>query len=113
MSTLKLELNDTVLSLARLDLSHNDLAALPDALWRLEQLVHLDLSWNCLESLPPEVGRLAKLEELSIGVNRLTELPAEVPPPPPPSPPFPARGCDPHLIIHRRVLLDSWARSRF
>ena len=109
MSTLKLELNDTVLSLARLDLSHNDLAALPDALWRLEQLVHLDLSWNCLESLPPEVGRLAKLEELSIGVNRLTELPAEVPPPPRPSP----RGRDPHLISHRRVLLDSWARSRF
>jgi Leucine-rich repeat (LRR) protein len=78
-----------------LDLSGNDLTALPPAIGRLTQLKKLILGksqyddegyivstistiGNNLSALPAEIGRLNHLEELQVVANRLSSLPREI-----------------------------------
>ncbi len=75
-----------------LDLSGNDLTALPPAIRRLTQLKKLilgkyryddegrriDAIGNKLSALPAEIGQLNQLEELQVVDNRLSALPGEI-----------------------------------
>lgn len=62
-------------ALERLDLSHNDLRALPDSAFALARLTHLDASHNRLTALPEHVAQLQALEVLDLRANRLERLP--------------------------------------
>jgi Leucine-rich repeat (LRR) protein len=61
--------------LISLDLSANQLAALPAAIGGLSRLEVLDVSCNALTALPPELAALQRLSALAIHSNR---LPAEL-----------------------------------
>jgi Leucine rich repeat len=61
-----------------LDLSGNQLTALPPEVGRLTALQRLDLGKNQLTALPPEIGQLTALQRLELGGNRLTALPPEI-----------------------------------
>ncbi|EGZ22345.1 hypothetical protein PHYSODRAFT_496570 [Phytophthora sojae] len=63
--------------LRRLDLSANQLRALPDAVFSLQNLATLDLQQNRLTTLPPEVQQLAQLEALDVSHNQLKTLPVQ------------------------------------
>jgi len=67
-------------ALRRLSVAHNLLAALPDALCGLERLERLDASHNALAVLPPHFGDaprgLARLASLDLSANKLQSLPA-------------------------------------
>lgn len=58
-----------------LDLSHNNLTAVPDVLLTMQCLIALDLSNNSLKSLPPNIGQLARLQALDLSDNRIASLP--------------------------------------
>ncbi|KYO31086.1 leucine-rich repeat-containing protein 59 [Alligator mississippiensis] len=58
-----------------LDLSCNNLAALPSDFCSLTHLVKLDLSKNQLQQLPSDFGRLVNLQHLDLLNNRLVALP--------------------------------------
>jgi len=58
-------------SLRALDLSKNQLAALPPAIGELAALTALNVSRNFLKRLPPELGRLARLVTLDASSNGL------------------------------------------
>jgi len=59
----------------KLDLSHNQLTALPESLGQLTHLQSLDLSSNQLMALPEWLGQLTQLQSLDISDNQLTALP--------------------------------------
>ncbi len=61
-----------------LDLSFNQLTALPPEIGRLTALTHLWLYGNQLTALPPEIGRLTALTHLWLHGNQLTALPPEI-----------------------------------
>jgi hypothetical protein len=66
-------------ALQRLDLSENQLTALPPEIGQLTALQRLDLSENQLTAaLPPEIGRLKALQSLNLERNQLTALPPEI-----------------------------------
>jgi Leucine-rich repeat (LRR) protein len=58
-----------------LDLSHNQLIALPAWVGEVRSLVSLNLSHNDLTELPSWIGDLTQLEALDLSHNQLTELP--------------------------------------
>jgi Leucine-rich repeat (LRR) protein len=58
-----------------LDLSNNQLSALPESLGQLTHLQSLDLSRNQLTVLPESIGQLTKLQTLVLSRNQLTALP--------------------------------------
>ncbi|KAH0629446.1 hypothetical protein JD844_011517, partial [Phrynosoma platyrhinos] len=58
-----------------LDLSCNNLTALPSDFCSLTHLVKLDLSKNQLQQLPSDFGRLVNLQHLDLLNNRLVTLP--------------------------------------
>lgn len=62
-------------ALERLDLSRNDLRALPDAAFALARLRELDASHNRLAALPELVAQLQALEVLDLRGNQLERLP--------------------------------------
>ncbi|XP_049799965.1 protein phosphatase PHLPP-like protein [Schistocerca nitens] len=62
--------------LRALSLAHNELAALPPPLLRLDRLALLDLSSNCLRDLPDSLRDLQQLQELRLDRNQLVALPA-------------------------------------
>ena len=63
----------------KLDLSHNSLTTLPEALFSsLPNLEHLNLNQNCLWELSPSVGLLKSLKVLSLKANCLESLPSDV-----------------------------------
>lgn len=62
-------------SVVKLDLSDQDLNALPAAVLELRELRLLLLNNNRLVSLPADLGRLAKLSELELNHNALTTFP--------------------------------------
>eukprot|EP00053_Salpingoeca_punica_P019463 m.197057 g.197057 ORF g.197057 m.197057 type:complete len:289 (+) comp17658_c0_seq3:44-910(+) len=59
----------------RVDLSNNQITALPDNFGSLTHLVHLDLSKNQLTSLPTSFGQLSSLRHLDLCHNQLNRLP--------------------------------------
>lgn len=61
-----------------LNISNNQLAALPASISGLTNLVELNVENNRLESLPPEIGQLKNLRKLRVGNNRITALPDEL-----------------------------------
>ncbi len=61
-----------------LDLSGQNLTALPAELWQLTNLKRLNLDHNKLTLIPPEISKLIKLEKLEIRDNQLVNLPAEI-----------------------------------
>lgn len=61
-----------------LDLSRQELTALPAEIAALDSLVFLDLSVNQLDRVPPELFGMKSLREIDLSNNSLTELPAEM-----------------------------------
>jgi internalin A len=61
--------------LRSLDLSFNQLSALPAWIGRLSQLERLNLCFNQLSALPDVIGQLFQLETLDLSFNQLSELP--------------------------------------
>src|SRR5207249_5681042 len=72
-------LDDDVLArmpaLELLSVYRNQLAALPETLWMLEELQILNVAANRLHSLSEGIGRLRHLHTLDLGHNALTSLP--------------------------------------
>ena len=64
--------------LTTLDLSDNQLAALPESVTRLQNLTTLDLNRNQLTALPESFGDLQNLTKLTLSFNQLTALPESV-----------------------------------
>ncbi|ELR13126.1 leucine rich repeat domain containing protein [Acanthamoeba castellanii str. Neff] len=64
--------------LTDLNLSHNNLIALPPSLFHLPHLTRLDLSFNQLPTLPAAVGGLTQLQVLNLLGNPLAALPLEM-----------------------------------
>jgi internalin A len=62
----------------RLDLSEQNLTALPEAIGRLARLQGLSLSGNQLTALPEAIGQLARLQELDLSGNQLTAVPEAI-----------------------------------
>jgi len=62
-------------SLSILNLSGNQLAALPDAIGHLTNLTILHIVNNQLTALPDTIGRLTRLARLSVDENQLIALP--------------------------------------
>ncbi len=66
-------------SLIELDLSYNNLGqALPSQLGKLKNLKKLDASHNQMTGVPAEIGQLENLETLDLSGNKLTGLPNEL-----------------------------------
>lgn len=61
--------------LQTLDLSHNELAGLPEEIGQLAALQDLNLEGNRLVELPEEIGHLGMLRVLNLSRNQLAELP--------------------------------------
>ena len=57
---------------------HNQLRALPEAIGELRALQWLDVSWNQLEALPEAIGRLQALQRLDVFNNQLRALPEAI-----------------------------------
>lgn len=64
-----------VSTLTRLDLSHNCLRTIPEAVGQLTNLRELWLSHNDLEELPESIGDLQQLRSLDVQFNQLITLP--------------------------------------
>jgi Leucine-rich repeat (LRR) protein len=65
-------------AVGELNLSRNNLRALPPAIGALTGLGDLALNHNELESLPPEIGALTGLVRLAVSGNRLRTLPPAI-----------------------------------
>ena len=66
-------------SLCKLDLSHNQLYVLPEAIGSLLSLTHLFLNDNYLSSLQPEIIRpLVNLQELDLRNNELNDFSLDI-----------------------------------
>jgi hypothetical protein len=61
-----------------LDLSHEDLASVPESIEGLTELQELDLSDNCLTELPEFIDTLPNLRKLDLRNNALTRLPDSI-----------------------------------
>lgn len=66
---------ERVPQLQTMDLSQNQLRALPDSAFQLLQLTRLDVSRNALMELSPRIAELQALEVLDVRANRLAQLP--------------------------------------
>ena len=64
--------------LQSLDLSDNQLTAVPDAICQLTQLQTLNLSDNQLTAVPDTIGQLTQLQHLNIYKNKLTIIPETI-----------------------------------
>ncbi len=64
--------------LENLDISANNLTALPKEIFSLTNLKKLNCDSNKLTCLPPEIEKLSALTYLSCGHNKLTSLPKEI-----------------------------------
>lgn len=68
-----------LVNLTRLSLSHNDIAVLPDQLFRgMTSLVVCDMWQNKFNRLPSSLSDLRSLEQLVLHSNSLTEIPTSI-----------------------------------
>jgi Leucine-rich repeat (LRR) protein len=65
-------------NISSLNLSNNQLTTLPASIRNLTNLQVLNVENNRLETLPPEIGLLKNLKTADFSNNRLTSLPAEL-----------------------------------
>lgn len=65
-------------TLAKLDLSNNNLQVLPDSVTSLVNLTHLDIQSNQFTSLPDSIGRLVNLKVFNVSGNSLAALPDSI-----------------------------------
>ncbi len=65
--------------LTGLDLSHNELTAVPGWVCKLPSLVSLDLSHNQLTELPPAFASLSALTTLHLDGNPFPDIPEHLP----------------------------------
>lgn len=70
--------NESVLKLKRLDLSHNSIVEIPSSISMLVGLKELWLQHNPLEIFPDGVCHLPKLELIDIAHTKVSELPTEL-----------------------------------
>ena len=68
-----------VSELTKVDLSRNEITALPDALCMLPAIQHLDVSNNALQELPRAIANMQALKLLSCDSNRILQLPDTLP----------------------------------
>ena len=68
------QLND----LEVLKLNRNKFMEFPESILALKKLKHLELASNHLEQIPAEIDKLENLEYLSIRINKLHEVPATI-----------------------------------
>ncbi|XP_041364511.1 protein flightless-1 homolog isoform X2 [Gigantopelta aegis] len=66
---------DTLTNLQDVDLSHNDLPRVPEALYKLISLKRLNLSNNCIQELSLMIDVWVNLETLNLSRNKLICLP--------------------------------------
>lgn len=66
---------DQTRAFSHLDLSRNNLGAVPDWLGQLTNLTSLNLGGNQLTTLPDWLGQLTNLTSLDLGFNQLAALP--------------------------------------
>lgn len=66
---------DQTRAFSHLDLSRNNLGAVPDWLGQLTNLTSLNLGGNQLTTLPDWLGQLTNLTSLDLGGTQLTALP--------------------------------------
>ena len=78
LHSLPAELIEAQGQLVFLNLRHNQLVALPDAIGGLASLQRLYLGNNQLAALPEAIGGLASLQELSLDSNQLAALPEAI-----------------------------------
>lgn len=71
-------LGSTLNNLRILVLRRNKFTAVPRVVFELGQLVELDMSHNCLRSLSEAVGQLRGLKKLCISHNKIQNLPAQI-----------------------------------
>lgn len=76
---LALTLERSSSSLVHLDISHNNLSVLPEALWSCARLETLRIGGNGLKSIPAAISRLRALKELHVSDNALQPSEASVP----------------------------------
>ena len=65
-------------NLKDLDLSCNNLAIVPDHIYRIKSLRRLNLSQNCLTDLAHEIGEMEELVTLNVSRNKLASLPNSI-----------------------------------
>jgi len=69
----------TLTELTNLKIRNNEMNQLPRAIFdSMQKLNHLDLSFNKLASVDDSIGNLVLLKELSLASNRLNEIPASI-----------------------------------
>lgn len=64
-----------IVNLEELDLSNNEISAIPFFIEELTKLTVLNVSKNYLKSIPEGVSKLLQLKNLNASSNRLTEIP--------------------------------------
>ncbi|KAF9879780.1 protein phosphatase 2C [Colletotrichum karsti] len=74
----KFEINEPVLTLKMLNLSHCQLASIDETFNMMLNLERLVLDKNYFVSLPAQIGNLSKLEHFSIANNNVAELPTSI-----------------------------------
>lgn len=61
----------------KLDLSSNNLAKIPNGVFKMKKLNYLDVSHNELKKIPPSIEKLSYLKELNLSHNQLSFLPED------------------------------------
>ena len=64
--------------ITHLDLSHNEITALPSEICHLESVVHCILSRNSIAEIPAETSRLKSLVFLDLSHNAISHVPSEL-----------------------------------
>jgi Leucine-rich repeat (LRR) protein len=67
-----------LVNLEELNIGYNEVTALPLAIWDLTQLRSFDARYNMIKNLPPDVGALRELRTLCVSNNNIKALPDEI-----------------------------------
>lgn len=72
------EANKEANKVIKLDLSGQNLAAIPQEIFQMKNLQFLDLSKNKIAEIPDEIQRLSQLQELNLSDNQLNKVSAKI-----------------------------------